>query len=1188
MKTEQYTVWKRTESEIELRISTLKTDCEHTQNILKELQKEYSLWREKKGKGIHTVGKTTKGSLQRLSELYLLQQQEVKEAEKELLLLQKEIRKFEQEQQYRKRQRSVLTVGGILMLFVMVFFVTQYAIDFTESGSQLTGAVISLPEINHTETKGSIIAKDSIALAKDVTTIPSPPTKGFLKKNKTLDELINETSTQYPKERIKEIKQTGYTSEEIIFNDKEEKALLIHEPRFDGKGFAEAIPLEAKDDFTYNLAFEGTAIEIAFDSPEIKDKKQERAFQQSNESTSDSWKIKYDFLLPEENFTARVRISSNSPIIIGDALVGEMNIGQFSLNFKAEYDSGYAITTEQATENIVFVYLAKNYSADGKNVNDLITIDPTLTVGSAIRTRVCGNVLGFDTIDVQNGGVLEICPQNTTNQFTSGWVNFSLGYFGNFSVSPTGMVEGKGSGGIGGIGCGASGCTGRAGWNGTGYNGTGSTTPNGGGGSGATKVGISDSAGGSGGGFGGAGGRGGISASGTLGNGGLTYGGTNGDPTRAWNSSERLYIGSGGGGSAGDEGTQQQGGSGGGGIKVEAGAGGMVFIRGAINVSGKNGTAPASGVDRAGSGAGSGGHVILKAGKIIFSSSKIEADGAKGGNVVTGQTDACPGGGSGGGRLVYVYETIASSSFTNTTLGGSVGVGSDAACDFATDALGGKNGSAGTVFYNQTTFNKLPAMYLVSPANLTTETNDNTPVFTFNVSDDMLYQSFLNCTLWINSIGTALPYGTNNTVFNRTSTNITANASLSNGVYTWWINCSDGLETNMERSNISEVRNFTMNIAGPPDTNPPNVTSLTPALNARFNWSTAIEIAATVNDSSPISVVRINVTYPNNSIQVLELANSSGAPSRFNISFLIPVTGLYTINFSANDSLNNLNRTEFTNFTASNAAPIINFVSNTSIITITEGGITTMTNITFNVTDANGIGDINNLSAKVRVSLAGEADRVNDSCTPYSSFGNTITFNCSVNIWYFDGAGTWTVNVSIEDDSNTYAENRSGTFELLSTTSMTMSPAALTWPTLDLGQINMTSNNDPIIINNTGNKDIASGGVTAEGYNLQGESVDTDFINVKNFTMSVSNGTSDCTGISCFECANPSAIFVNNSARTVGSANITAGNNSIDALDSSSGQETLFVCLRRVPLEIARQTYSTAGAATAQWIISVS
>ena len=364
------------------------------------------------------------------------------------------------------------------------------------------------------------------------------------------------------------------------------------------------------------------------------------------------------------------------------------------------------------------------------------------------------------------------------------------------------------------------------------------------------------------------------------------------------------------------------------------------------------------------------------------------------------------------------------------------------------------------------------------------------------------------------------------------------------------------------------------------DTTVPNVTNMTPLLNSRFNFSTPIEISANVTDSSGVSAVNISILLPNGSITPLVLS-ATVLTAKYNTSYIIPnLTGLYNITFGANDTLNFINSTEFTNFTAVNVAPVVYWVAPVHSQSITEGGIAQIINISFNVSDVNGKEDIDNSSAQIRISLPGETDRINSSCVSSASTSATIQFNCTVGIWHFDGAGSWTINVSVRDKSSIYAENLSTTFELLSTTAMTMSPNTLTWPTLELGQTNRTSNNDPFIINNTGNKNINVGGVAVTAYDLQGTSVTTDFIKAQNFSIyPVNNITNaECNGTQ----------MINNTAQVISVANITRGNNTINYYNGTSGQEELFVCLRFVPLGITRQSYDTSGQHSGVWSIAVS
>ena len=93
----------------------------------------------------------------------------------------------------------------------------------------------------------------------------------------------------------------------------------------------------------------------------------------------------------------------------------------------------------------------------------------------------------------------------------------------------------------------------------------------------------------------------------------------------------------------------------------------------------------------------------------------------------------------------------------------------------------------------------LPIVLLESPDdnNITIENILN---FTFNVTDGDV-GDVLNCTLYLDDI----PHGTNSSVTNGTSTIITANSTILGGTYNWYINCSDGINSNMSETRTLQV-----------------------------------------------------------------------------------------------------------------------------------------------------------------------------------------------------------------------------------------------------------------------------------------------------------------------------------------------------------------------------------------------
>jgi len=261
--------------------------------------------------------------------------------------------------------------------------------------------------------------------------------------------------------------------------------------------------------------------------------------------------------------------------------------------------------------------------------------------------------------------------------------------------------------------------------------------------------------------------------------------------------------------------------------------------------------------------------------------------------------------------------------------------------------------------------------------------------------------------------------------------------------------------------------------------------------------------------------------------------------------------------------------------TVGNQVPVVNYVSLIIPQSVSAGTVAYIS-FTFNATDADGASNLNNSAARVSFNLTGETTRTNTSCSYLAGSGNTRQYNCKIGVWYWDGVGNWTINASIRDINNAHAENSSTTFELQETTAMVMSPTALTWPSISLTDTNKTSENDPVVINNTANKAITNGHLNVTAINLQGATITSDFIYANNFTVDINTGGS-CSGDACLEC--DGTVMANNTAKAVSGATIPKGNNS-----AGDGQESLYFCLNGMLQTISAQTYSTA---LGQWTIAV-
>ena len=245
-----------------------------------------------------------------------------------------------------------------------------------------------------------------------------------------------------------------------------------------------------------------------------------------------------------------------------------------------------------------------------------------------------------------------------------------------------------------------------------------------------------------------------------------------------------------------------------------------------------------------------------------------------------------------------------------------------------------------------------------------------------------------------------------------------------------------------------------------------------------------------------------------------------------------------------------------------NQPPTIEWVQPISATNPTDDSTTSIV-FNFTVTDTNGYDDINVSSVNASFLRAGEVTRINTSCVNYSQSGNDMNFSCTIDMWYYDQNGDWTINVSIKDDSEEYVENSSTNFIYNLLPGMKMSPITLGWPEINLPDTDTGSNDDPVQINNTGNSEPLNINIT--GYDLQGEEQSSYYIYAANFTV-------DDTSEGCSGTAISNATSLN-----ITSAILYRGNHSLNYNNATSGQEQLYFCLKGVPQDNPSQSYSSSA-----------
>ena len=263
--------------------------------------------------------------------------------------------------------------------------------------------------------------------------------------------------------------------------------------------------------------------------------------------------------------------------------------------------------------------------------------------------------------------------------------------------------------------------------------------------------------------------------------------------------------------------------------------------------------------------------------------------------------------------------------------------------------------------------------------------------------------------------------------------------------------------------------------------------------------------------------------------------------------------------------------TETLNVTVGNTAPVISFVTNISTQSVTENGNTTI-RLNMTVVDPDGNGLINTSTAVMSLNRSGQATRSNETCLiTGNSTATSVNLTCIVSLKFFDGAGGWTINATIKDNSSSVAQNLTQNFSLSETTCIVLAPKSLTWASIGLTDINALSTNDPVVVNNTCNDNIDSGNVRVTAISLLGESTPSLSIRAANFTVNIADACDTGTAM------------VNGTVTGVTSSILAAANHSPN--NGTTGQEQLYFCLEAVDSDLTQQSYSTASAQS--WTISV-
>ncbi|HJX06261.1 MAG TPA: LamG-like jellyroll fold domain-containing protein, partial [Candidatus Nanoarchaeia archaeon] len=155
--------------------------------------------------------------------------------------------------------------------------------------------------------------------------------------------------------------------------------------------------------------------------------------------------------------------------------------------------------------------------------------------------------------------------------------------------------------------------------------------------------------------------------------------------------------------------------------------------------------------------------------------------------------------------------------------------------------------------------------------------------------------------------------------------------------------------------------------------------------------------------------------------------------------------------------------------------------------------------VNFTVTDTNGISDLNHSSAKAIFNKSGITRSGN--CSNNTIDSDTVEYNCSVPMQYYDEPGSWTINVTIIDNAQASAYNATTTFSYQELLYIQVDPVVFGFGDFYPGDNDQAASSNPLQIDNMGNVNLTIINITA--YNLVNGSYT---LGVSNITVNVSNG----------------------------------------------------------------------------------
>ncbi len=253
-----------------------------------------------------------------------------------------------------------------------------------------------------------------------------------------------------------------------------------------------------------------------------------------------------------------------------------------------------------------------------------------------------------------------------------------------------------------------------------------------------------------------------------------------------------------------------------------------------------------------------------------------------------------------------------------------------------------------------------------------------------------------------------------------------------------------------------------------------------------------------------------------------------------------------------------------------NIAPTIENINSIPAVNLNPAPSTTSVIFTFTARDRNSAADLNDATASANFSKIGEQTRTSPCTFQSQPNSREKIYQCTVNMQYYDDAGTWSIGVNVQDQGGLVAASSSSTFTVNLLRDITLSQATINFPSVAPEDVDIIST-IPTTIANNGNFEVpVDGNIRITAFDLQGETTLSEIIPASNFRATGNSGIATV-------CSTGTPL-VDSIAVSIPSTILPRG-------PAGSNTEDITNCITLVPIGISNQFYSATGGRA--WIIGI-